>query len=92
MEVLKDVSFRVVPLSEEDAHEMIRETKTFPLLRGVRGEMEADVGAIEKTLLILSQMAMDFPEIIEADINPLVVRQRGEGVVAVDARFTIGGE
>jgi len=92
VEVLKDVSFRVVPLSEEDAHEMIRETKTFPLLRGVRGEMEADVEAIEKTLLILSQMATDFPEIIEADINPLVVRQRGEGVVAVDARFTIGGE
>jgi acetyl coenzyme A synthetase (ADP forming)-like protein len=92
VEVLKDVSFRVVPLSREDAHEMIRETRTFPLLRGVRGEAEADTEAIEKSLLVLSQMATDFPGIIEADINPLLVRQRGEGVVAIDARFTIGGD
>jgi acetyltransferase len=92
VEVLKDISFRIVPLSREDAHEMIRETKTFPLLRGVRGEAEADIEAIENSILILSQMAMDFPRIIEADINPLLVRQRGEGVVAIDARFTIGGD
>ena len=91
VEVLKDISFRIVPLSREDAHEMIRETKTFPLLRGVRGEAEADIEAIEKSLLMLSQMAVDFPEIIEADINPLLVRARGEGVTAIDARFTIGG-
>jgi acetyl coenzyme A synthetase (ADP forming)-like protein len=92
VEVLKDISFRIVPLSREDAHEMIRETKTFPLLRGVRGETEADIEAIEKSLLVLSQMAMDFPQIIEADINPLLVQKRGQGVVAIDARFTIGGE
>ncbi len=92
VEVLKDIAFRIVPLSKEDAHEMIRETKTFPLLRGVRGEVEADIEAIEKSILILSQMAMDFPQIIEADINPLLVRNRGEGAVAIDARFTIGGD
>ncbi len=92
VEVLKDVAFRIAPLSREDAHEMIRETKSFPLLRGVRGEPEADIDAIEKSLLVLSQLACDFPQIIEADINPLLVRQRGEGVVAIDARFTIGGE
>ena len=92
VEVLKDISFRIVPLSQEDAHEMIRETRTFPLLRGVRGEPEADIEAIEKSLLVLSQMAVDFPQIIEADINPLLVQQRGQGVVAIDARFTIGGE
>ena len=92
VEVLKDVAFRIVPLSREDAHEMIRETKTFPLLRGVRGEAEADIEAIEKSLLIFSRMAMDFPQIIEADINPLLVGKRGDGVVAVDARFTIGGD
>lgn len=92
VEVLKDVSFRITPLSKEDAHEMIRETKTFPLLRGVRGEAEADIEAIEKSLLILSQMALDFPRILEADINPLLVRKRGEGAVAIDARFAIGGE
>jgi acetate---CoA ligase (ADP-forming) len=92
VEVLKDVSFRIAPLSREDAHEMIRETKSFPLLRGVRGEAEADIGAIEKSLLVLSQMASDFPQIIEADINPLLVRDRGEGIVAIDSRFTIGGD
>jgi acetyltransferase len=92
VEVMKDVSFRIAPLSREDAHEMIRETKSFPLLRGVRGETEADIDAIEKSLLVLSQMASDFPQIIEADINPLLVRNREEGVVAIDARFTIGGD
>ena len=50
VEVLKDIAFRVTPLSSEDAHEMIRETKTFPLLRGVRGEAEADIEAIEYSL------------------------------------------
>jgi acetyl coenzyme A synthetase (ADP forming)-like protein len=92
VEVLKDISFRITPLSQEDAHEMIRETKTFPLLRGVRGEAETDIEAIEKSLLILSQLALDFPQIIEADINPLLVKKRGEGLVAIDARFTIGGD
>lgn len=92
VEVLKDVSFRIVPLSKDDAHEMIRETKVFPLLRGVRGEAEADIEAIENSLLILSQMALDFPQIIEAEINPLLVKKRGEGVVAIDARFIIGGD
>lgn len=92
VEVLKDISFRIAPLSKEDAHEMIRETKVFPLLRGVRGEAETDIEAIEKSLLILSQMALDFPQIIEAEINPLLVKKRGEGVVAIDARFIIGGD
>jgi acetate---CoA ligase (ADP-forming) len=92
VEVLKDISFRVVPLSFQDVHEMVREIKTFPLLRGVRGEAEADIRAIEQSLLSLSQLAMDFPQIIEADINPLLAHSRGKGVIAIDARFTIGGE
>ncbi len=91
VEVLKDIAFRIAPLSKEDAYEMIRETKVFPLLRGVRGEAESDIDAIEKSILLLSQMALDFPQIIEAEINPLVVKKRGEGVVAIDARFIIGG-
>ena len=92
VEVLKDISFRIAPLSHEDAIEMIREIKTFPLLRGVRGEVEADIAAIKKSLLTFSQMTVDFPQIIEADINPLLVKKRGEGVIAIDARFTVGGE
>ncbi|MFZ5906735.1 MAG: acetate--CoA ligase alpha subunit [Nitrospirota bacterium] len=92
VEVLRDISFRVVPLSNEDVHEMVREIKTFPLLRGVRGEPETDIEAIERALLAFSGLAADFPQIIEADINPLMAHTRGNGVVAIDARFTIGGE
>jgi acetyltransferase len=55
----------------------------------VRGEPPADIEGIKDALLRLSQMAVDFPEIIEADINPLLVRSEGQGVVAVDARITI---
>ena len=89
VEVLKDVSFRIVPVSVEEADAMIREIRSFPLLRGVRGESPADLIAIRKSILLLSQMALDFPEIIEADINPLLIRPQGKGAIAVDARFTI---
>jgi acetyltransferase len=89
VEVLKDVSFRIAPLSVESADAMIREIRSFPLLRGVRGEAPADIEGIRDSLLRLSQMAVDFPEIIEADINPLLVCPEGQGTVAVDARITI---
>ena len=89
VEVLKDVAFRIAPLSVESAGAMIRDIRSFPLLRGVRGEAPADIEGIQDALLRLSQMAIDFPEIIEADINPLLVRPEGQGAVAVDARITI---
>ncbi len=89
VEVLKDVAFGIAPLSVEEAGAMIRDIRSFPLLRGVRGEAPADIEGIRDALLRLSQMAIDFPEIIEADINPLLVRPEGQGAVAVDARITI---
>ena len=89
VEVLKDVAFRIAPLSIESADAMIREIQSFPLLRGVRGEAPADIEGIRDALLRVSQMAVDFPEIIEADINPLLVCPEGQGAVAVDARITI---
>jgi acetyltransferase len=89
VEVLKDVAFRIAPLSIENADAMIHEIQSFPLLRGVRGEAPADIEAIKDALMRLSQMAMDFPEIIEADVNPLLVCAEGQGAVAVDARITI---
>ncbi|NVM20810.1 MAG: acetate--CoA ligase family protein [Desulfobacterales bacterium] len=89
VEVLKDVAFRIAPLSVEEADAMIRDIRSFPLLRGVRGEPAADIEGIRDALLRLSQMAIDFPEIIEADINPLLVCPEGRGAVAVDARITI---
>ena len=89
VEVLKDVAFRIAPLSVEEADAMIRDVRSFPLLRGVRGEAPADIEGIQDALLRLSQVAIDFPEIIEADINPLLVCPEGQGTVAVDARITI---
>ncbi|MGA1874668.1 MAG: acetate--CoA ligase alpha subunit [bacterium] len=89
VEVLKDVSFRIAPICREEALAMVTEIKSYPLLKGVRGQKSVDMDAIVDALLRLSQLATDFPEILEADINPLIVRESGEGAVAVDARFTI---
>lgn len=89
VEVLKDVSFRIAPISLRDAEEMIREIRAFPLLKGVRGERPVDMNAMVDSLLRLSQMSTDFPEIMEMDINPLVVFPEGEGAMAIDARLTI---
>jgi len=89
VEVLKDVSFRIAPLGEKDADEMIREIHSFPLLRGVRGERPTDVSALRECLLRLSQLVTDFPEIMELDINPLIVKAEGEGAVAADVRITL---
>ncbi|HUU54452.1 MAG TPA: acetate--CoA ligase family protein [Armatimonadota bacterium] len=92
VEVLKDVSFRVAPFGEKHARRMIDEIRSAPLLRGARGERPSDIDAIANTLLVVSQMVTDFPEIVEMDINPLKVGEAGAGAVAVDARITITEE
>jgi len=89
VEVLHDVSFRIAPLGYEDAEEMIREIRSFSILKGVRGEKPLDIDAIIENILKLSQLVMDFPEVMEMDINPLMVLPQGEGAIAVDARITI---
>jgi acyl-CoA synthetase (NDP forming) len=88
-EVLKDVSFRVAPITRQDAMDMIHEIRSFPLLSGARGSKVADINTIASYLMQLSQLALDFPEIIELDINPLVVSELGQGAVAVDCRLVI---
>jgi len=89
VEVLKDVAFRLAPLSVEEVQEQIRSIRAYPLLRGVRGEPPADIAAIEETILRVSQMVTDFPEIVEMDINPLVVHHEGEGAIVLDARIIL---
>jgi acetyltransferase len=89
VEILKDVSFRIVPVTESDVREMIQEVRAYSLLRGTRGEKAVDLEAIVQALLRLNQLVMDFPEIHELDINPLVVTT--EGAVALDARIIIHG-
>ncbi len=87
VEVIKDVVFRLAPINESEALEMIKSIKTFPLLRGVRGEKPSDINGISDCLLRLSQLMTDFPEIEEFDINPLLVLEEGKGVRVVDVRI-----
>ncbi|MBM4055624.1 MAG: CoA-binding protein [Planctomycetes bacterium] len=89
VEVLRDVTFRIAPVDINEAREMIREIRSFPLLKGVRGEKSVDMDAIVENILRLSQLVTDFPEIIEMDINPLVVFPEGKGAIAIDARIAI---
>ncbi|RLF33201.1 MAG: CoA-binding protein, partial [Thermoplasmata archaeon] len=89
VEALKDVTFRVAPFSRREAKEMINEIRSIQLLRGVRGEPPADMEAIVDTLLRMSQLVTEFPEIVEFDINPLIVYERGRGVVGVDMRLVL---
>ncbi|MEM0266734.1 MAG: acetate--CoA ligase family protein, partial [Archaeoglobaceae archaeon] len=81
VEVFKDVSFKIAPLSKEDAYDMIKKIKSYPLLRGVRGEKGVDIDAIAETILRFSQLGMDYP-ILEMEINPLKVFE--DGCVAID--------
>lgn len=87
VEVMKDVSFRIAPVTRRDAEEMIGEIKTSALLSGVRGQRPADTGAVVNSILRLSCLVTDFPEIREVDINPLVVMEKG--ATALDARMVM---
>lgn len=92
VEALKDVSFRLAPLAVVDAKEMISEIKGYPILAGIRGEPEADIDAIVVILQKAGQLAHEFPEIVEMDINPIFVFDRGKGATAIDARIILKEE
>jgi len=92
VEVLKDVSFRIAPVARWEAEEMITDLRSYPLLRGVRGEKPSDLQAITECMLRVSQLAVDFPEIVELDINPLMVHEEGKGAVAIDMRLVLAEE
>lgn len=87
VEVLKDVSFRIVPLRPRDAGAMIREIKGYPILEGVRGRPPVDVSALERLVLGVSEFAETHPEVVELDLNPVLAYP--SGVVAVDARVVV---
>ena len=70
---------------------MMAEIRSFPLLRGARGQAMADLEAVADVIVRVSALAMDFDEIAELDVNPLIVGNRGEGAVAADIRIGIGG-
>lgn len=89
IEVMKDVAFRLAPLSDLDAKDLIREIRSFPLLGEVRGKAPAQLSQLEETLLRLSQLVGDFPEIEELDINPLMISDSSGEAIAVDSRIAI---
>ena len=89
VEALKDVTFRIAPLTDLDAKSMIKSVKAYKLLQGARGTTPAQMEQIEETLLRLSQLVNDFKFIDELDINPLLISEKtGEGI-AVDGRIKV---
>jgi len=89
VEVLKDVSFYLAPLTAEEARQMLVNTKTYKMLKGVRGEKGVDIDAIAEGLQRLSQLVTEFPQIQEMDINPYVIGPEGTIPIAVDARMSV---
>jgi len=87
VELLKDVSFRIAPLTKRDAAEMIREIKGYPLLRGYRGREAVDVSYLEDMLLKLSDFVEQNPQVKELDLNPVFAY--GDGALVVDARIIL---
>jgi len=87
VELFRDVSFRIVPLEPRDARQMIQEIKGLPLLMGYRGQPPADLGALERLILRVSELVEAYPEIEELDLNPIFARP--DGAEAVDARIVL---
>jgi len=89
VEVLKDVSFRLAPMWEISAEKMVEEIRAYKVLTGFRGNPPSDIGAIVDTLLRLSSMVCNHPEISELDINPLIVHAEGQGCSVADSRMML---
>ena len=87
VEILKDVSFRVLPITPRSARRMIEEIKSAPILNGIRGNPPADKKALEKLLMKCSEIIEAYPEIEEMDLNPVLVHETG--VTLVDARILL---
>ncbi len=89
VELFKDVSFRVAPVSAAEALEMINETRAGKLLGGLRGAAPADLQAVVEVIQRLGQLGLDFPEIAEAEVNPLLAFLQGQGALALDGRILL---
>lgn len=88
-EALRDVAFRLAPIRENVASEMIKDIRSYRLLEGVRGESPSDVAAIAECLMRLSQLVTEHARVKELDINPLIVYPRGKGCMVADARIIL---
>lgn len=86
VELLKDISFKVAPVTDADIDEMIENTLAGKLLKGYRGSAKADISAVKQVIARLSQLSLDHPEISEIEINPLIVYPEGGGTISLDSR------
>jgi acyl-CoA synthetase (NDP forming) len=87
VELIKDISFRIAPVSEKDARAMIREIQGYPLLQGYRGQVAVDTECLVRIIVGVSQLAEQNPQIVELDINPVFASK--DGAIAVDARIVL---
>jgi acetyl coenzyme A synthetase (ADP forming)-like protein len=90
VEIERDVHFRLVPITGQDADELLRESRAWPRLTGFRGRAASDVAALRELLQRVSQLAAEVPEILEMDLNPVIALPSGLGYAAVDARVKVG--
>lgn len=87
VEVLKDISFKLAPLSKQDAFEIVREIKSYMLLKGLKGDKPVNFAALERIIMVMSKLAMDLPEVLEAEFNPVLVNN--ERAMVADVRMTL---
>ncbi len=87
VEVLKDVTFRLAPVTDREANDMISSIKTKKILEGVRGEKPSDIKKLSECIQRLSQLVTDFKEIKELDMNPVLVMEKGKGCKILDVRI-----
>jgi acyl-CoA synthetase (NDP forming) len=92
VEIMKDVTQGIAPLDRADVERMVRSIRAYPMLTGARGRRPGDVPALMDVIMKVSQLSMEFPEIEELEMNPIMVGDEGMGVTAVDALVTIRGE
>ena len=88
---LKDVAFRLAPLNEREAQQMMEETRSYTLLKGVRGQAPADIDSLREAILRIGHLVWDFPELKDLDINPMLVYDEGKGSIALDVKMTLNG-
>ena len=89
VEVFKDVSFRIAPIDDAISDSMIKQTKSYKILKGIRGKAPRDITAVKECLIRLSQLALECPQIKELDINPLIVLEETKGCYVADARIML---
>jgi acetyltransferase len=91
VEVMKDVTFYLAPITAEEAMQMLKNTRSYALLQGARGQAPVDMEAIATSLQRISQLVTDYPQIQELDINPYIVGEVGSLAYVADARLTLAG-